>query len=182
MNTFLELALKRRSIRKYEDKAVENEKIDTILQAALASPSSKHCNPWEFVVVSDRELLKKMASCRTYGSSMLNESPLGIVVCVDSSATDTWQCDGTIAALNILLAAEDIGLGACWVQVNGRYTEDTEQTTTPPASASDYIRSLLGIPQHLQVLCIVSIGYKQEEKRPINPEKLQYDKIHYGKY
>lgn len=182
MNTFLELALKRRSIRKYQDRKVEKEKIDTILQAALASPSSKHLNPWEFVVVTDKEVLFKMAVCRTYGSSMLSESPLGIVVCLDSSVADTWQCDGAIAAMNMLLAAEDIGLGACWVQVNGRISEVGEQTNNELVAASDYIRSLLNIPNHLTVLCIVSIGYKQEEKKSINPDKLQYDKIHYGKY
>ena len=177
MTSYLDLALRRRSIRKYEDKAVEKEKIETILQAALASPSSKHLNPWEFVVVTDKEILKKMSSCRTYGSSMLANSPLGIAVCVDSNMTDTWQCDGAIAALNMLLCAEDLGLGGCWVQVNGRTLSDDETTT-----ADEYIRGLVGIPENLKVLCIVSIGYKAEEKKPINREKLQYEKIHYGKY
>lgn len=183
MTSFIELALRRRSIRKYEDRAVEQEKIDTILQAALASPSSKHLNPWEFVVVTDHEVLSKMACCRTYGSSMLNQSPLGIVVCVDAEQTDTWQCDGAIAALNMLLAAEDLGLGGCWVQVNGRKQEvQRESNECEEVGADEYIRSLLGIPERLKVLCIVSIGYKAEEKKAINPEKLQYEKIHYGKY
>ena len=177
MTTFLELALKRRSIRKYLDKPVEDEKIQTILQAALASPSSKHSNPWEFVVVSDREVLQKMATCRTYGSSMLQYSPLGIAVCVDPAVTDTWQCDGAIAALNMLLCAEDIGLGGCWVQVNGRTLSEDETKT-----ADEYIRELLNIPGNLRVLCVVSIGYKAEEKKMINTEKLQYEKIHYGQY
>ena len=163
MQTFIELALRRRSIRKYEDKPVEDEKIKTILQAGLASPSSKHLNPWEFVVVTDKEILKKMSSCRTYCSSMLAHSPLGIAVCLDASLTDTWQCDGAIAALNRLLCAEDLGLGGCWVQVNGRSLSDDETTT-----ADEYIRSLVGIPDNLTVLCIVSIGYKAEEKKPIN--------------
>lgn len=182
MNSFLDLALRRRSIRKYQNKEIESEKIQTIIQSALASPSSKHLNPWEFVVVTDREILRRMACCRTYGSSMLSESPLGIVVCVNPSVADTWQCDGAIAALNMLLAAEDLGLGGCWVQVNGRTTETGNNTLPTETPASDYIRSLLDIPNNLQVLCIVSIGYKQEDKKPINPEKLQYEKVHYGKY
>ena len=183
MTDFLSLALQRRSIRKYTDRAVEQEKIERILQAALASPSSKHLNPWEFVVVTDHKVLSKMAGCRTYGSQMLLQSPLGIVVCVDQNATDTWQCDGAIAAMNMLLAAEDEGLGACWVQVYGR--ENTTQLldgTTHSESAESLIRHLTDIPETLSVLCIISIGYKAEEKKSINPEKLQYEKIHYGKY
>ena len=175
MKTFLDLALERRSIRQYEARPVEREKIDTILQAALAAPSSKHLNPWEFVVVEDKTVLSQMAVCRTYGSQMLLNSPLGIVVCVDSSATDTWQCDGAIAAMNMLLAAQDLGLGACWVQVHNRQTDEN-------ISAEETIRRLLNIPDHLAVLCIVSIGYKAEEKKKINIEKLQYNKIHYGQY
>ena len=173
--SFLDLALRRRSIRKYQDRPVEKEKIETLLQAALASPSGKHLNPWEFVVVEDREVLSKMAKCRTYGSLMLENSPLGIVICLDANLADTWQCDGAIAALDMLLCAEDIGLGACWVQVYGRESEEGK-------SAEQMIRDLLGIPDHLNVLCIVSIGYKLEEKKPINPDKLQYEKVHYGKY
>ena len=127
MNTFLELALRRRSIRKYEDKTVEKEKIETILKAALASPSSKHLNPWEFVVVEDKTILSRLADCKTYGSVMLKESPLGIVVCVDPTETDTWQCDGSIAALNMLLCAEDLGLGGCWVHIHNRFTKENQE-------------------------------------------------------
>lgn len=179
MNSFLELALKRRSIRKYLDRPVEQQKIKIILQAALASPSSKHLNPWEFVVVTDRNILTQMSTCRTYGSSMLNGSPLGIVVCMDAQATDTWQCDGAIAALNMLLCAEDLGLGGCWVHVNDR---ENQTQNGIAISADEHIRQLLGIPDNLKVLCVVSIGYKAEEKKSINTEKLQYEKIHYDKY
>lgn len=170
MNSFLELAQHRRSIRKYEDRPVEQEKIERILQAALMSPASKRCNPWEFVVVTDHQVLQQMAGCRTYGSQMLEETKVGIVVAVDSAKTDTWQCDGAIAAENMLLAAEDEGLGACWVQVYQR------------EGAEELVRSLVGIPDTLQVLCIVSIGYKNEERKPRETDKLQYEKVHYGKY
>ncbi len=175
METFLNLALQRRSIRRYQERPVEREKTDLILKAALSSPSSKHLNPWEFVVVTDRDTLSAMSACRTYGSSMLAGAPLGIVVCVDASLTDTWQCDGAIAALDMLLCAEDLGLGGCWVQVYGRAADSG-------LSAEQMIKDLLSIPRHLSVLCVVSIGYKEEEKKHINPDKLQYEKLHYGKY
>lgn len=170
MNNCLNIILHRRSVRRYQDKPIEQEKLEQILQAALASPSSKHLNPWEFVVVTDRSILSQMASCRTYGSQMLKEATAGIVICVDASKTDTWQCDGAIAAENMLLTASDLSLGACWVQV---YNRD---------GAEDLVRQLCHIPQNLNVLCIISLGYPNEDKKPINPEHLQYDKIHYGQY
>lgn len=177
MTDFITLAQHRRSIRKYTEQTVEQEKIEKILQAALMSPASKRCNPWEFVVVTDHEQLKQMAGCRTYGSQLLENSPLGIVVCVDQSLTDTWQCDGAIAAENMLLAAEDLGLGACWVQVYGRYADEEGKQ-----SAGELVRNLTGIPEHLTVLCIISVGYKNEERKPRELDKLQYEKIHYGQY
>ena len=175
MTTFLDLALRRRSIRKYEARAVEKEKIEQILQAGLASPSSKHLNPWEFVVVTDHDVLCCLSDCKTYGSALLQNSPLGIVVCVDGTGTDTWQCDGSIAALNMLLCAEDLGLGGCWVHIHNRGTKENIE-------AEAMARKLLNIPERLNVLCIVSIGYKAEEKKSINPDKLQYEKVHWDTY
>lgn len=170
MSDCLNIILHRRSVRRYEERAIEQEKIEQLLQAALASPSSKHLNPWEFIVVDDKDILSQMAACRTYGSQMLKGAALGIVVCVDPSQTDTWQCDGAIAAEHILLCASDTGLGACWVQV---YNRD---------GAEALVRELCHIPDSLNVLCIISVGYPDEDKKPINPEHLQYDKIHYGQY
>jgi nitroreductase len=177
MDSFLELARVRRSYRKYTAEPLKQEQIEQILQAALMSPASKRCNPWEFVVVTDRETLNKMAGCRTYGSQMLTESAAGIIVCVDPNLTDTWQCDGAIAAEHILLEAADLGLGACWVQIYGRYM-DEENTV----SAEQQIRSLTGIPEDKNVLCIISLGHKNEERKPREIDKLQYEKVHYGKY
>ena len=177
MTTFLELAQQRRSIRKYTAQAIEPEKIEQLLQAALMAPASKRCNPWQFVVVTDHAVLSQLATCRTYGSQMLNEAAAGIIVCVDPALTDTWQCDGAIAAEHILLEAADLGLGACWVQVYGRFM-DEQQTL----SAEQQIRSLTGIPGELNVLCIISLGYKNEDRKPRELDKLQYEKVHYGKY
>ena len=175
--SFLELARVRRSYRKYTTQPIEQEKIEQILQAALMSPASKRCNPWEFVVITDHEILSKLASCRTYGSQMLTEAAAGIIVCVDANLTDTWQCDGAIAAEHMLLEAADLGLGACWVQVYGRFVDEANTV-----SAEQKIRKLTGIPEDKNVLCIISLGYKNEERKPREIDKLQFEKVHYGKY
>ena len=162
---FLELCRRRRSIRKFTDEAVEQEIIDMILQCALMSPSGKRINPWQFYVVQDRGLLQQMAACKSFGSQMLRTATAAIVVALDAAATDTWQCDGAIAAQNILLAAEDLGLGACWCQVYQR--EQAEQT----------VKQLCGVDDALTVLCVIALGHKSEQRQLYDLDKLPYDKI-----
>ena len=166
MSSFRELCQKRRSIRQFTSQPVEREKIDYILQCALMSPSGKRLNPWEYVVVTDEPVLRQMAGCKTYGSQMFNTAMAGIVIALDRELTDTWQADGAIAAEHILLAATEQGLGACWCQVYGR--EESEQM----------VRSLTAIPDKYAVLCVIALGYKDEERKDYTLEKLLYNKIH----
>lgn len=170
MGSFLELCQHRRSIRKYTSRPVEQTKIDYLLQCALMAPSSKRTNPWEFVVVRDEERLRAMAGCRTYGSAMFQTATAAIVVALDTSLSDTWMADGAIAAEHLLLAAEEQGLGACWCQVYQR------------EGAEELIRGLCGIPDNRTVLCLISLGYKDEERQNYDLDKLKYEKIHLEKY
>lgn len=175
MNSFFELLKTRRSIRKYLPQAVESEKIKQITTAALMSPASKRSNPWEFIVVQDKEMLKKLAECRPHGTKMLENTPLGIIVIADTTKSDVWIEDASIAALIIQLQAQDLGLGSCWVQVYNREKEEG-------LSSEEYIRQLLNIPSHYAVLNIVSIGYSDEDRKPYDEEKLPYEKIHEEKF
>jgi len=175
MNSFFDLLKNRRSIRKYLPKTVEENKIALITSAALMSPSSKRSNPWEFVVVQDKEILTTLADCRPHGSQFLAGSPLGIIVTADTTKTDVWMEDASIAAILLQLQAQDLGLGSCWIQVYGRSKSDN--TTT-----ESYIRTLLNIPQHYAVLCIISIGYPDEERKPYDEDKLAVNKIHIEKF
>lgn len=166
MEDFRNLCQHRRSIRAFTEQAVEREKIDYILQCALMSPSAKRLNPWEFVVVTDEQKLRKLSGCKTYGSQMFNTATAGIVVALDSSLTDTWQADGAIAAEHILLAAAEQGLGACWCHVYGR--DESEQI----------VKDQTGIPENYAVLCVIALGYKAEERKDYDLQKLLYNKIH----
>ena len=130
------------------------------------SPSGKRLNPWEFVVVTDEAVLRQLAGCKTYGSQMFNTATAGIVVALDASLTDTWQADGAIAAEHILLAAEEQGLGACWCHIYGRAESET------------MVRHLTNIPDTLNVLCVIALGYKAEERKNYDLSKLFYNKIH----
>lgn len=175
MDSFFELLKTRRSIRKYLPKQVEQEKIDKITTAALMSPASKRSNPWEFVVVKDAETMQKLSECRPHGSTLLAKSPLGIVVIADTTKSDVWVEDASIAAIIIQLQAQELGLGSCWVQVRNREKEEG-------ITAEEYIRELLNIPSHYAVLNIVSIGYPDEDRKPFDLEKLAYEKVHEEKY
>ncbi|MDP4237904.1 MAG: nitroreductase family protein [Bacteroidota bacterium] len=175
MISLFELLRTRRSIRKYLPKAVEQDKIDKITCAALMSPASKRSNPWEFIVVEDKQMLLKLSECRIHGSQMLSDSPLAIVVIADKTKSDVWIEDASIAAIIMQLEAHDLELGSCWVQV---YDRDKDENTTAEA----YIRELFAIPEQFGVLCILSIGYPNEERKPYETIKLATHKIHSEKF
>ena len=96
---FISLIQKRRSIRKFQRKKVETEKVDMLVEAALRSPSSMGRNPWEFIFVTDQSLLEKLSRAKPHGSAFLKDAPLGIVVCADPETSDVWVEDASIAAI-----------------------------------------------------------------------------------
>ena len=110
---FHSLIRTRRSIRRYENKPIEAEKIDLLLEATLRPPSSNNRQPWEFVVVTDKDLLEQLSSAKPHGAGFLKDAPLGIVVCADPGKCDVWVEDASIAATFIHLAAASLGLGSC---------------------------------------------------------------------
>ncbi len=173
--SFYELIKSRRSIRRFTDQQVEPEKIKTITRAALMAPSSRSSNPWEFVVVQDKEMLQKLSECRTGSSQLIAGAPLAIVVSADPGKSNVWFEDASIAALIMQLQAEDLELGSCWVQVYKRNKDDNR-------TSEEYIRPLINLPEEQKILCIIAIGYKSKERSPYDDDKLQEEKIHFEKY
>lgn len=175
MNNFAELIKNRRSTRKFTDELLAPEHVELLLKAALMAPASKSKNPWQFVLVEDKEMLKKLSLSKQTGAAFLEDCALAIVVLADGMLSDVWIEDASIAAIYIQLQAEDLGLGSCWAQIRNRQTpEDTD--------SDEYIRRLLNIPYQLQVLSVIGIGHKGQERKPFNEENLQWEKIHVGKY
>jgi len=165
----------RRSIRKFENREVEKEKIDIILKSALIAPSSMSRKPLQFIAVTDTELLQKLSLCREPGPRYLAEAPLAIIVIADEGASDVWVEDASIASTFMQLVAHDLGLGSCWIQVRKRF--HTEQET-----AEDYIKKVMDIPEQYSVQCILAIGYPGEEKKPYEENTLLYEKLHFNKF
>lgn len=170
MDSFEQLCQNRRSIRKYTAQPVEQEKLDYMLRCALMAPSGKRLNPWEFVVIRDEATIRAMAPCKEYGAGMLENAMAAIVVAVDTQKSATALFDGAIVAEHLLLAAEEQGLGACWCHIEGR------------DEAESMVKKLTGVPDNLTVICVITVGYKDEERKPYDPSKLLYEKVHYEKY
>ena len=172
---FSSLIQKRRSIRKFREKPVENEKIEILIEAALRSPSSRGYNPWEFIVVTEPDLLENLSSAKMHGSEFLKNAPLGIVVCADEDKCDVWVEDCSIASTFIFLASESIGLRSCWIQIRERMHNET-------ITSEKYVSEVLDIPSGLKVESVIAVGYPAETKPPHKKEELQYDKVFLNQY
>ena len=149
----------RRSIRKYTSEPVEEDDIRTLLEAAMAAPSASNRMPWHFVAITERQTLDRLADAHRY-AKMLHEAPLCIVVCGDENVSKRfWVQDCSAATENLLLAATALGLGAVWCGVH------------PSEDRVSAIKEILGIPEGVTPLNLVSIGHPDEEKEP----RTQYD-------
>ncbi len=171
----IELLRARRSIRRFTDQPVADEQVDLLIEAGLRAFSSKGNNPWEFVVVTDRELIRQLAAAKTHGSSFLAGAPLAIVVCADPARSDVWVEDASIAATFLHLEAVDLGLGSCWVQI--RLRGHDEHT-----SAQAYVAGLLGLPEQMMVEAIIGIGHPVEQKSGHPFSSLPRSQVSYQRY
>ena len=175
MNNYFDILKNRRSCRLYTDEPVDKEAVCNLLRAALMSPSGHRYNPWEFVHVEDKEVLKALSVCKAQGAALLEGAAMAIVVLGDTTKTDVWIEDCSVATIIIQLAAQSMGLGSCWVQMRCRKSADG-------ASAEDNVRRLLDIPSHYAVLSVVAVGHKAREAKPFDEEKMQWEKVHIGKF
>ncbi len=173
--TFHDLISTRRSIRKFRGQRIEKEIVEKLLEAALRSPSSRSINPWHFIVVDHPQTIQKLALAKPHGASFLKGAPLCIVVCADTTKSDVWVEDTSIASIFIHLAAHDLGLGSCWIQIRKREYNAS-------ISADSYVKDVLKIPDNIMIEAIVAIGYPDEAKQGHPKESLQFDKVSLNTY
>lgn len=166
----IDLLRSRRSIRHFQKRAVEAEKIDILVEAALRAPSSRGFDPWELVVVTDPAIISRLSQAKKHGSSFMKDAPLAVVVCADPEVSDVWVEDASIVSLILHLTAADLGLGSCWVQIRLRERGDHQ-------SADRYVGEILGLPEQLRVEAIVAIGYPDESKSGHPLSALRFDKV-----
>lgn len=172
---FHDLLIKRRSIRRYTGESISADHVRLILEAALLSPTSKCARAWQLIVVEDKEKLDQLSTCKPAGAVSLKGCPLAVVVTVDSTRSEAWIEDASVAAAYMQLQATDLGLGSCWIQVYGRFAADG----TP---SDQYVQECLGIPEEYSVLCIVTFGHPDEQRKLQDTEKLKWENVHLGQW
>ena len=172
MKNFLELLKSRRTCRRFTDESVNKESIEYILEAARLSPSGHRIRPWDFIVVEDKETLKALSVSKASGASLIEGAAVAIVVAADITKTDVWVEDCSIATIIMQLAAEELGLGSCWVQI--RMRKDAEGN-----DATENVKRILNLPEHYSVLSILALGHKEKESKPFDEEKLLWEKVHF---
>jgi nitroreductase len=151
----LDMLFTRRSVRRYTDKPVSDQAIETILRAAMQAPSAVNRQPWHFVVIDDRKLLDRIPGFHPY-SSFLREAPVAIVVCGDQERdgldASYWVQGCSAATENLLLAAHAEGLGACWL--------------CAPLFASETVNRALDLPQSWEPRAFLALGYPARSPQP----------------
>ena len=172
---FTDLLKSRRSIRKYTGRPVEPEKLDAIVEAALRSPSGRAARPWAFVVVTDKALLAKLSIAKPSGARFIEEAAAAVVVCADPSKSHLWIEDCAIAAVSMQYAAHTLGLGSRWAHMRGNQFDER-------TSSRDYIAGLLGLPDNLEVECMIAVGYAAETVAPYRTQDLPFEKVSYNRF
>ena len=171
---FLELAKLRYSSRNYKQKAVEKDKLDLILEVARIAPSAANRQPWHFIVVQEKENLKKL--CSTYGRDWLKTAPLILVCCGDhdqvwirkEDGKDHTDIDLSIAIDHMTLQATELNLATCWI-----CHFDVEKT-----------KEIFDLPENIEPIALLPIGYPEDkadidrhtEKRKSVDQIVSYEK------
>ena len=171
----IEVLRKRRSIRKYSGKSIDTKSRELLIEALLRAPSSRNIRPCEFIVIDDPELLLKLSEAKEHGSQFLRAARLGIVVCADSTKSDVWVEDCSIASILVQMVAVSLGLGSCWIQIRNRKYKGKK-------TSEKYIQEILGLPGEIKVESIISIGHPGETRKPVTKSELQYAKIRRNSY
>lgn len=166
----LKAILTRRSIRKYSEKNIPEEYYEILLKAAMHAPSGRNRQPWHFIIINDRNVLKKLADVNP-SWRMLEEAATAIVVCGDLQVEESESFilqDCSAATQNILLAAHELGLGTVWLGVHPR-----EERLKP-------LMEILRVPEHIIPVSMVSIGKPDEDRE--QPDRYNLERIHQDKW
>lgn len=154
------------SIRKYQDRPVEREKIVEILRAAMAAPSAKNQQPWEFYVITKKDTLEKLSKASPYAGMTAN-APVAIISAYrkDCDVPCYADIDMSIAMENLWLKTDEIGLGGVWIGI------------APIEERMELVHKMLDLPENVKVFSLFAMGYPEEER----PQQDRFDpeRIHF---
>ena len=164
MDTF-EAINKRASVREYQSRAIEKELLEKLVDAGRRAPTARAVEPWEFVVIQQRQTLNKLGQISNSGRFIKDAAACIAIFCQD---TKYYLEDGCAATENILLAASNLNLGACWVAGDKKpYVNE--------------VAKLLGVPAGLKLVSLISLGWPKKEASQVKTRSLQ-EVIHWEKF
>jgi len=163
----LELLKSRRSIRKYRSTPVEKEKIEKCIEAARWAPSASNKQPWEFLIVKDYNTRLKLADLHPYGKFVAHSPVVFIPLTNPEIHSKYHMSDTALTIMHFMIQAHALDLGTCWAGVIG-------------ASFEPEIKKLLRIPDHLNVMALVALGYPGESRA--SSRKSLDELVHYEFY
>ncbi|MBR6098952.1 nitroreductase family protein [bacterium] len=161
---------RRRSIRRFFDKPVEQEKLERILRAGMQAPSAHNNQRWEFIVITEQDK-KDAVSKMSPWAGMVANAPVSIVVLGkhnDEELNKWFAQDLGACTENILLQIAEEGLGGCWM---GFY---------PDMDRVQMLKDFFNVPDGVIPFCVISLGYSPDENRYV--DRADVSKIHYNKY
>ncbi len=167
----LDVMLKRRSTRKFNEEKVTRKQLDKILQAALLAPTSMNRKPCSFMVVERKETLNELSQSKNHGADLIRGADKAIVVIADTLIADTWIEDSSIALTYMHLMATELGLGSCWVQIHLRDKDGR--------NSEDLVRDILKIDDHYRIVGILAIGNSDSIPKAHALEDVDKNKIHF---
>ncbi len=167
MEEFLKFLKIRRSIRVYQNKKIPKEQLEKIVDAARFAPTARNIQPWEFVVITDKNKLIELANLAPNGKFMAQADACIAVFSVD---THYFLEDGSAATCNILLAATALGIGSCWIAGDKKpYCQQ--------------VNALLNAPVGMKLISLIALGYPQEDNAfKITEKKDLKSLIHWEKF
>lgn len=142
--------MERRSIRKYTEEPVTKEQLIEVIKAGMYAPSSHNTQPWEFIIVQEKDTLDKLKTASPYASKPLSMAPAAIVILGNIKAvesTDFLEQNLAACTENILLKAVSLGLGTCWIGI------------MPKEDCMAKVRDILKLPDHIVPFNIIAIGH-----------------------
>ncbi len=172
MPELMDVITKRRSIRKFASEQVPEQKLHAILRAGLLAPTSMNKKPCEFYAVSNRALLRQLSQAKEQGAALLADAPAAIAVCADSSKSDVWVEDCSIAMAYMGLMATSQGLGSCWVQMRRRRSSAGDDAETAVLGA-------LGVPACFRMVGLLALGIPAQEAAPHSVNEADFSKVHF---
>lgn len=168
----IDILLKRRSVRKFKDEDISKDDLEKILEAALLAPTSRNRKPCNFLIVENKETLKKLAKSKKTGAEMLANCNKAIIVVANTIISDTWIEDSSIALGYMHLMAASLDIGSCWVQIHLRQTADGRDSEKA-------VKEITGLDDYFRIVGILALGIPDAEIKPHTLEDMDKSKIHF---